>query len=154
MDNEYWVPVKGFENSYEISSMGRVRKKPKIMKQSPNGHGYKKLTLSSNGKTRCTSVHILMAESFLGERPKDLIVNHKNGIKADNNIENLEYTDQEYNMQHAVKHNLVRLKLSKSDILFIRSLHRKYTRIKLAEMFNSSVASIGRVIRKESYKLI
>ena len=115
--DEIWKPVLGYEDLYEVSSKGRVRKlrfinnyvnKEKIFEISlkNNGTGYYKVFLYKNGKKCQKLVHRLVAEAFL-ERPegKDF-VNHIDGNKKNNNVENLEWCTRSENMLHAYRNGL------------------------------------------------
>lgn len=73
---------------------------PKRMKTFLNERGYKFITLRDRGQKRTRKAHRLVALTFLG--PSDLDVNHKNGIKTDNRLSNLEYATRSENMRHAV----------------------------------------------------
>lgn len=59
-----------------------------------------------DGKT--IRVHVLMAETFIGPRPKGYGINHKDGNKWNNNIENIEYATQKENVQHALRTGLIK----------------------------------------------
>lgn len=115
---EQWVPVDGFEK-YEVSSLGRVRslgiegrtgrfKNGTMLKAGEQSPGwYRAATLyDSNKVPHVFLVHRLVARAFLGE--SSLFVNHKNGIKGDNRVENLEYATQKENMLHAYRIGLIK----------------------------------------------
>ena len=99
MNNETWLPVAGYENLYEVSSLGRVRSlvSGRVMRPAKNRYGYLKVNLYKNGKHKTHTVHRLVATAFL-ENPLNLPqVNHKNERKDDNRVENLEWCDARYN---------------------------------------------------------
>lgn len=115
---EQWMPIKGFEGKYEISSYGRVKSlaRPKcvlhgkqkwwhekIMKPNAHKNGYLFVDLyAMDGKKKAFSVHRLVAEAFIGNPSSKPQVNHKNGDKSDNRVENLEWnTSQENNLHSA-----------------------------------------------------
>lgn len=85
--------IKDFP-SYEIHSNGEVYSfyTNRFMKQSLNGKGYLKVTLTVCGKEITTSIHKLVAIAFLGHNPNgnNTVVHHKDGNKLNNNVDNLE----------------------------------------------------------------
>ena len=118
---EIWKDIEGYGGAYQISNQGRVycresyvigfggktRKKPHILKDADNGKGYRYVTISVSKKRNNHYVHRLVAEFFL-PNPKNLpVVNHINGNKADNRVENLEWCTQADNLAHAVATGLI-----------------------------------------------
>lgn len=112
---EIWKDIKGYEGLYQISSLGRIKSlKRKIYKRKcndtivslkPNNKGYCKVILHNNGKRKAVFVHRLVAEHFI-DNPDNLPqVNHKNEIKTDNNVENLEWISANDNLNYGY-HNL------------------------------------------------
>lgn len=103
-----WRDIPGYEGLYQVSSDGQVKrlggsercKKDRILTQHLNNAGYFHVSLSKNAKPKTRQVHNLVTLTFFGE-PGDLWCNHKNGIKTDNRIENLEYVTPGENNQHA-----------------------------------------------------
>lgn len=112
---EMWktVVVKGVKTKYEISSSGRIRTKKKgkvkILKPSFNQDGYKMIQIKVGDKKVTKKIHRLVAEAFVEnpdpERFKE--VNHLNGDKANNDMDNLEWTDRSGNMHHAFDTGLI-----------------------------------------------
>ena len=111
MPEEVWKPVVGWEDRYEVSSQGRVRRTKaskgarvgNVLNLIPHSKGYWAVTLCRPDEPQEKHlVHRLMVEAFLG--PLDghrMEVNHKNGVKADNRLENLERVSHRRNCQHA-----------------------------------------------------
>lgn len=98
--SEIWKQIKGY-SSYQVSSMGQVRnsKTGRILKtQTSRRNGYVYTHLSKNNVVKAYRVHRLVAETFLSGR-KDQ-VNHINGIKNDNRVENLEWVSGSENQLH------------------------------------------------------
>ncbi len=104
--DETWIDVYDFPR-YQVSNQGRVRNKRthEIKSAHYDNDGYLKVTLmnimNGNKKTSRKTVHRLVAESFLGGPHPDLQVNHKNGVKDDNRVVNLEWCTGSENVKHA-----------------------------------------------------
>ena len=106
---EKWVNAYGYENLYEVSNLGNVRNKitKQLLKGSLNTYGYHQFTASITGKYKTVSTHRIIMNSFYGEN-KNLQVNHINGIKTDNRLENLEWVTNKENINHAIKTGLIK----------------------------------------------
>lgn len=99
--DERWHAVKGYEGLYEVSNWGHVRSlnyhrtgKTKQLSPGPSGKGYLMVILWKNGKGKSFLVHRLTYETFCGPIPKGLTVDHINGDKTDNRLENLQLLTQ------------------------------------------------------------
>lgn len=112
-NEEKWLPIKEAPESYEVSSFGNVRsigfknqwgfhrrKNPKLIKPQYTHKGYKMVMLCIKNKRVGRLIHRLVADAFIG-LSDDKEVNHINGIKDDNRVENLELCTHSENMQHA-----------------------------------------------------
>ena len=103
-----WVAIEGYEGIYAISDDGQVMsmnykksKLPGIMTQQIR-RGYPSVYLCKKGqKEKWGTVHTLVAYHFIGPRPQGMTINHKNGVKTDNRVENLEYVTPSENSKHS-----------------------------------------------------
>jgi hypothetical protein len=104
-----WKRVPGFDECYKVSSQGEIYS---VRRLKPlNGHcshtGYKHITLSDNNRRRIDTVHRIVAETFIPNPDNKRDVNHKNGNKLDNRVENLEWCTRSENLHHAIEIGLV-----------------------------------------------
>lgn len=99
--SENWLPICGYNGVYYISDLGRVKSRKngieRILKGDENNCGYIRVTLYRNGRKTRHFVHRLVAEHFIPNPCNYNMVNHKNEIKYDNRLENLEWCDGSYN---------------------------------------------------------
>jgi hypothetical protein len=107
---EEWLSVAGYEGIYAVSNHGNVMsmnyaksKLPGLMSFNLR-RGYRSVFFCKIGeKCRWFTVHTLVARAFLGERPSGNHINHRNGVKTDNRVENLEYCTPAENSKHNFK---------------------------------------------------
>ena len=107
--NEEWREVVGYEEEYEVSNCGRVRriKTSKILDKHFDKNGYELVNFKINGKHGLGKVHRLVAEAFIPNPQKKPCVDHINGIRNDNRAENLRWCTQKENLNfHLAKENL------------------------------------------------
>jgi hypothetical protein len=107
LPNEIWIPIKGYEGMYQISTLGRVKSlkrviktsigvlrplKAKILRLLNENHNYLTVTLSKNGTSKIFRVHQLIAITFLKHKPNGhaLVVDHIDNNKLNNNLENIQ----------------------------------------------------------------
>ncbi len=103
MNDERWLDVDGYDGNYMVSDRGRV-KSVRFKKILTGGHGrYKCVTISKRGKQKTFNVHYLVAKMFLGDKPFGMEVNHVNGDKWDNSVDNLVYTTRQENIRHSYR---------------------------------------------------
>lgn len=107
---EKWIILPEPYCNYAVSDLGQVKnvKTGRVLQQSLRSNdGYLQVSLWNNGKGKSFPVHRLIALSFLPTINNKYYVNHKNGIKTDNRVENLEWCSPSENNYHAVHLKLV-----------------------------------------------
>jgi len=111
--SETWKDVVGYEGLYQVSDLGHVKSlnynhtmKPKVLCEKRHSSGYLTVVLCKDGQKRNHSIHILVAGAFI-ENPERLpCVNHIDGNKANNKVENLEWVTRSQNTRHAIRTGL------------------------------------------------
>lgn len=122
-----WLPIKGYEGEYEVSNLGKVRslarviicsdgtarrRKGKTLKPHVASPGYCTVYLAHNGHQSAKFVHVLVANAFLPKPDYKVEVNHKDGNKENNCVENLEWCTHKENIAHAFATGLHSIPLS------------------------------------------
>lgn len=97
---EIWKDIKGYEGLYEISNLGNV-KSSKILKKELCKNGYFRIKLFKNGKGKRFLIHRLVAIAFIPNQDDKPQVNHRDGNKQNNNVNNLEWVTSKENNIHA-----------------------------------------------------
>lgn len=105
---EIFKDVPWWNWSYQVSNLWKVKSfkhnaKWRLLKYKPHLWWYKLVSFSENNKQTTFSIHRLVMLTFVWERPKWLDINHKNWIKHDNRLENLEYCTRSENELHSYK---------------------------------------------------
>lgn len=177
IEEEVWRDVAGFEDRYEVSNRGRVRSKaytkwgknkggafsyvttPGILKQNLND-GYPKVTLERLGERKTVKVHKLVALAFISNPDNLPVVNHKDSDRTNNNVSNLEWCTQQYNVQHSYdtgsNSNAGDLHpsavLSAEIVKAMRSLHAEGKSIReLVQIYGFKYHTINKAIRRRSW---
>lgn len=109
-----WKPVVGYENKYMVSDRGDIFSigRKKILNPKVNWDNYLRIQLWRKNKNKYVSIHRIVCESFLGVMDENMVVNHKNGIKNDNRLDNLEWVTQKENIIHSWNNGLSKHKLN------------------------------------------
>lgn len=181
LENEIWKDVPCYEGRYQVSNLGRVKSLSRSVLQK-NGvvksvreiiikthirDGYPTMSaICDLGKKRTIDVHRFVALTFLENSENKPCVNHKNGIRNDNRVENLEWCTYLENEEHArdVLHKKYArgekggsAKLTEKKVLAIRRLYRinpKYDRYKIGLKLGIHPFSLNDIHRRKSWKHI
>jgi hypothetical protein len=109
MKTEIWRVIPELDGYYKASNLGRIKRvdSNRILKCNDNGHGYRYIKLCILNQRKNHYVHRLVASTFIPKEKNKIEVNHKNAIKSDNRVSNLEWVSIQQNRDHAVKNGLV-----------------------------------------------
>lgn len=108
---EVWKDIAGYEGRYQASNLGRIKslkvwyKNEKILKANINLNGYCFVIIGKDKKFTTKTVHRLVLSTFVPCPDPGLDVNHKNLIKTDNRLKNLEWCTRKENIRHAIANN-------------------------------------------------
>lgn len=164
---EIWKDVVGFEEYFKVSTFGNILSKRtgKILKQTVSKTGYKTFATKvggRNGKAYCFKVHRLVAEAFIPNSDSKPMVNHIDGDKKNNYVENLEWVTASENIVHAYSFGLIKRlpqirtrKLSTTEAAKLRELYLSgdHSERSLAALFGISKATTRSILVNETYTL-
>lgn len=168
---EIWKKIEGYSH-YEISNLGRVRsyrkanailENPKIKNIEMDIWGYARVSLCAESICKHYKVHRLIAEAFIENPLNKKEINHINGIKTDNRIENLEWVTRSENAKHAYSLGLSKKmqgelnghsKLTQDDVSKIRELwlSTDFLQKDIAKIFGVARTTINAIVNKYNWK--
>lgn len=170
-----WIPLFNYEDTYTINHHGDIMNKTGyILKPRHDKDGYLRIGLTRHGKMKEYFVHRLVALTFISNQYNLPIINHKNGVKDDNYVDNLEWCTKRENTLHAMANGLMSFtppkdnykylahqkgelhpcaKLTLIQVNEIRELSKMGIKAKeLALKFNISPRTIRAIVNKERWK--
>jgi len=161
---EEWKDIQGYEGYYQVSNRGRVYsiRSKIIMSLWTCSWGYKSVAFHV-GKKKTFTVHRLVAMAFIGDIPPKYVVNHKDGIKTNNRVDNLEIISKSEDVLHALRiglmnrdnvpkgenHNFAILTQKKANE--IRILKPYYTQKELGKKYGVHESTISDIIHKRTW---
>ena len=172
---EEWKDIEGYDGFFQVSNLGRVKsaggqrgtcyRKERIRSLSIAKDGYVKVRLQCDDKDKTVKVHRLVAEAFIPNPEGKDTVNHIDGDKTNNSVDNLEWIDRSEQMYHAYKlglkesrvgSNNSNAKLTDEQVREIRRLYVpqsvEYGTVALGKKYGVSNRVIGLIVRGRAYK--
>lgn len=143
--------IEGFNGNYFVSNIGNVYSKANgefELKNTFDSHGYRRVKLWCNGKSKNFLIHRLVAQYFI-KNPNNLeTVDHINGDKKDNRKENLRWMTHEYNSARNKTH------LTDAEVRYIRQNYKRGNGTILANKFNIDLSALCRIAKGLTYKWV
>ena len=122
---ETWRAIAGYEGLYEVSDLGRVKSlkhgKEKILKPWKTNNGYLHVIIFKDGHRKQTLVHRIVAEAFIPNPNNLTTVNHKDEVKTNNTVTNLEWMSMKDNLNYGTRNKRITESLSKQVQMFDKS---------------------------------
>ena len=163
---ENWKEIEGYPD-YMISDSGRIVSLKsgyeRVMKPTKCTNDYLIVGLYIGKKQKLLGVHRLVASHFLQKDPNRPYVNHKDGVKYNNNVSNLEYCTAKENTKHSWDNKLSKpqpgesngyAKLTEKQVLEIREIGRTKTLSEIASMYNICYANVSNILNRHIWKHI
>jgi hypothetical protein len=160
---EIWKDIKDYEGLYQVSNLGKVKSlkfgKEKILKPGKSKKGYLAVVLCDNTIRKTFKVHRLIALTFIDNLHNKPQINHINGIKLDNRVDNLEWCTNGENGKHAFDNGLripqkgenrYNSKLKEFQVINIKKDNRSHRVI--AKDYNVDHSLIGLIKRGKCWK--
>jgi hypothetical protein len=174
---EEWRDIIGYEGLYQVSNIGRVKtmarlhredrpymKKERLMNPPVNSSGYPQVCLYKGKKGVIQSVHRLVATAFLERKPEDRVINHIDGNKQNNRIDNLEWCTYGHNQAHAIRTGLIVLpkgedaynaRITNLQRLSIPTMYAEgITQRQIARIMGIAQQTVSKIVAKAKNRLL
>jgi hypothetical protein len=158
---EEWRDIANFDGIYQISNLGNIRswannrhgrlKGPRPLRECLNRNGY--LSVPLKGKQYYT--HRLVAEAFIPNPDNKPEINHKNCMRQNNTVDNLEWVTREENIKHGIfTRGRKNVSLTMDSARKIREFYasKTHTQAELSRMFNVTTTVVWQVLHNLSWK--
>ena len=180
--SEIWKDIEAYEGLYQVSNLGRVRsldrkmvrsngrpctRKGQILRTNKVWSGYLLVRLCNGGVEQDYTVHRLVAKAFIPNRENKPQVNHIDGNKQNNQVNNLEWCTNGENVKHALRTGLIREQkgdnashrtLTSDEVRYIRENHIKYDKeygaTALGKRFGVATSCIIAIVKRKTWKEI
>jgi len=178
MENEIWRDIQNYEGRYQVSNLGNVKSldrfsnfknskslyKGKLLKQGKHScnrtidMSYRVVSLSKEGKGKMFYTHRLVAETFIDNPENKKDVNHINGIRHDNRLENLEWVTRLENVKHSLDvlknkpGGVYSRKINIKEIENIKNMKNQgFLHKDIAKIYNVKNSTIDGIIQGKTY---
>lgn len=175
---EQWKDVIGYENLYKISNIGKIKSLPKTvnrgkfgtryreeitLKQTFTPKGYNRIILRNNNIKKNFFTHRLVAMAFIPNPLSLPQINHINGVKDDNRVENLEWCTNSHNILHAFSTGLKKptkgtingmSKLNEAQVLAIRNKDNDMLNSDIAKLYMVNTKTIRNILNRKTWSHI
>lgn len=173
LEGEFWTDITDFKDWYSCSNTGRIKSMERIIKYSNGGirktpsllikgsiskNGYLGVALRKSGIVKYFSIHRLVALTLIPNPENKPYVNHKDGNKLNNRVDNLEWSTCQENTKHAWDNGLCTIplgelnnssKLTESQVLEIRKLKGLDTHLSISKKYGVSQATISNILNRK-----
>jgi predicted XRE-type DNA-binding protein len=170
---EVWKDVVGYEGFYQISNFGRIKRilkfrkernhQERILNPSISSDGYYRLILCKYKTRKNANIHRLVSEAFIENIYNKPQVNHKNGVKTDNSVKNLEWVTAKENCVHATSlglnyqlggelHHMSKLTSKQVCEIFDLYINKNILQKEIAKIYSVSQSQISRILNFQRWK--